>query len=108
MKIFIQIVELKMVNKCVCGKNPSFNYSGQRTGIACSKCKKEGMVDVVHHQCPCGTRASYNFPEQKKPVSCSKCKKKIAENKGRCYHCGKCEDCLGLSEGSELNRGTKK
>ena len=66
---------MKRIKKvCVCGKVPSFNYLGEKKPIYCSKCKFEGMIDVVHKRCPCGHRPSFGYMITKKPICCSMCK----------------------------------
>jgi hypothetical protein len=58
---------------CNCGKSqPLFNFDGLKPEF-CSKCKLEGMNDVVNKKCKCGTKANFNFKD-KKPEFCSKCK----------------------------------
>ena len=51
-----------------CTTRPSFNKPGEKTGIFCSKHKKEGMVDITHKTCQhegCTTRPTFNKPGEK-------------------------------------------
>ena len=57
-----------MPRKCPCGKFPTFNFPGEKQGICCSSCKKEGMIDVFSKRCPCGKRPTFNFPDEKTPI----------------------------------------
>ena len=65
-----------------------FNFPGQKKAIYCSKCKEEGMVDVVSKKCQCGTRPIYNFEGKKKGICCSKCKEdgmiNVVDKKCKC------------------------
>lgn len=60
--------------KCLCGKNPTYNFIGQTKPICCFKCKKIDMVDVKNKKCSCGTQPNFNIPGQSKPICCFKCK----------------------------------
>ena len=63
-----------MPRKCPCGKRTSFNFSGETKSIACFKCKKDGMINVMNKKCPCGKTSSFNFPGETGGICCSKCK----------------------------------
>eukprot|EP00122_Pirum_gemmata_P019279 Pgem_evm1s18058 len=55
-----------------CGCRPSFNFEGLSKELYCSKCKKDGMVDVTNKKCKggCGTYPSFNFEELNKALYC--------------------------------------
>ncbi len=66
---------------CPFKTSSSFNYEGLKPRY-CSKCKKEGMIDVKHNLCSnitdnvrCTKRALFNFPNEKKPLYCGTCAK---------------------------------
>ena len=43
--------------KCKCGKAiPVFNFTGEKKGLCCSKCKEDGMVNVKYKKCVCGKK----------------------------------------------------
>jgi hypothetical protein len=64
-----------MTRKCPCGKHVSFNYEGESMPICCSKCKKDGMIDIRNNKCVCGTIPVFNYDGEKAPICCNKCKK---------------------------------
>jgi hypothetical protein len=66
------------MTKCACGKYPIFGFFGKKA-ICCSKCKEDGMEDVVNKKCPCGKRLTFGFPGEK-ATCCSKCKEDGMEN----------------------------
>jgi len=56
-------------------KVATFNYTGLKAKY-CSKCKEEGMVDVIHQKCiNCNLlRPYFNLPSETKPKYCCNCK----------------------------------
>lgn len=63
-----------MPRKCPCGKQSSFNVSGETKGVCCSKCKTIGMINVTNKRCACGRQPNFNVFGETKGVCCSKCK----------------------------------
>ena len=63
-----------MSRKCPCGTTPCFNFPGETKGVCCSKCKTDGMIDVIHKKCPCGTTPCFNFPGETERICCKICK----------------------------------
>ena len=71
----------KRINKfmpyyCIlCGKQASFNYSGQRAQY-CATCKEPEMIDVRNKKCEypgCGSlNPSFNYPDQTRGRFCGK------------------------------------
>eukprot|EP00122_Pirum_gemmata_P005328 Pgem_evm1s4849 len=61
-----------------CGKNPSFNYPGEKQRVRCFSCKLPGQIDIKNPRCigaQCTKYPNYNFPNHSKRLYCSKCKK---------------------------------
>jgi len=80
---------------CVCGgsKTPTFNYTGVKPGVCCSKCQLPGMENVKDRRCVCEKRCIkpvFNFPGKKIGSHCNDCKLPGMENvvQKRCG-CGK-------------------
>ena len=72
--------------KCECGKNPIYNFQGQKIPICCNDCKEEIMVDVKSPKCIyCSETASYNFHgQQRKYCSTHKSEQMIYNPMRRC------------------------
>ena len=63
----------KLCLESECDMRASFNVSGEKCGMYCSKHRKENMVDVVSDKClECNMQASCNFSDKKKRLYCSK------------------------------------
>eukprot|EP00122_Pirum_gemmata_P010203 Pgem_evm2s9434 len=59
------------------GSSPFFNFEGERKSLYCTKCKKDGMVNVVSAKCKsgCGAQPSFNLEGQSRPLYCTRCKR---------------------------------
>jgi hypothetical protein len=73
---------------CICGKNASFGEKNSNERIFCSKCKKEGMIEIVNRKCICGKNPSFGYKGDKTPTKCFSCKDEgminIRNNKCKC------------------------
>ena len=54
--------------RCLCGKNPSFNYKGKKA-LYCKSCKKSGMINVICKRCICGKQIKVD--NKKKHLLCN-------------------------------------
>lgn len=85
---------MKLCTKlCYCGKQqPIYNTKRGLKPVYCSKCKKEGMIDVISPMCIiCDkVRPIFNYKSKSKPEYCANCKKEgmIDVVSKRC-ECGK-------------------
>ena len=70
------------MKKCFCGKfRPYFGYFGDKNARHCSKCKKEGMINIKSKTCFCGMHSPYfGYLNDKRPGYCSECKKNGMQN----------------------------
>ena len=92
------MINLKNINKkCKCGTNcANFNYSNEKIALYCSKCKKDGMVDIKHKKCKCDkARPTFGFEKDKIPLCCVKCKEINMINViSKSCLCGKSQPCF--------------
>jgi hypothetical protein len=105
------------MTKCVCGKYPIFGFPGERA-TCCSKCKEDGMEDVVNKKCPCGKKPHFGFPGGK-AMYCASCKEdgmsNIVDKKCPCgkrpifgFPSGKAMCCASCKEDGMENVNHKK
>lgn len=61
--------------KCPCGTHACFNNPDEKTGICCSKCKSDNMVDIKSKKCiTCNiTRPTFNSPGKTVALYCNGC-----------------------------------
>lgn len=85
---------INLLNKtCVagCGKQPTFNYPGEKKGLYCVEDKLPGMVDVKKRTCKkCSTCASYGYKGGEKEYCATHKKDKMVDlTKKKCENgCG--------------------
>jgi hypothetical protein len=53
----------------------NFNYPDKKHPIACDKCKKPGMKNIVDRKCSCGKISIFNFEGEIIGIACFNCKK---------------------------------
>ncbi|CAJ1398829.1 unnamed protein product [Effrenium voratum] len=79
--------------RCKCDTAvPCFGYAGDARATCCSKCKREGMVDIKNLRCNCGkARPSFGFSDDVRPTCCKQCKaaEMVDIRSPRCKICNK-------------------
>mmetsp|Transcript_64561 Transcript_64561/g.166663 ORF Transcript_64561/g.166663 Transcript_64561/m.166663 type:complete len:159 (-) Transcript_64561:155-631(-) len=59
---------------CDCGKRAEYGFRKDGAAVCCSKCKADGMEDLLNPRCPCGVRPKFGLLADSRPTCCSKCK----------------------------------
>ena len=80
---------IKRNNICKCGKQPVYNFPGEKRGICCSSCKEDGMVNIKVKKCKCGKYPTFRYPDSKTSTHCKDCKDKGMIRTGGICDCGK-------------------
>ena len=80
----------KTKKRCPCGTYPTFAFIGEKNATCCSKCRKDGMVDIKNKKCACGKIPIFGFIGDKSASCCSNCKKDgMIDIKNKKCACGK-------------------